>query len=188
MAATKSSHLRIVKFSSHRCLRRAVCRYTALVLLASMFTLSVPTPALAAVMREGLKSTTNLSTRVGSGFARWFKSLSRSQQREAPTAPMTDRGTTPRLAPSKEESEARIASIQINPSGALVLQSRQPMLFAAIPTDSGGTAIHGLRAEWESSDKQVVFISKGGQAIAGRPGNVTLTAKVGEASGACRLP
>ena len=185
MPETKSSHLQFVKFSNHRCLKSAVCRYTAFVLLASMLTLSVPTEVLAAVIREGLRGSTGLATRAEAGFASSFGSLplwSRAQSRERPAAPIDERGVSIRSALSKEESEARTASIQINPAGAVVLQSRQPMLFAAIPTDSKGTALQGLNAEWESSDRKVVFISKSGQAIAGRPGNATLTARVGSAS------
>jgi RHS repeat-associated protein len=53
------------------------------------------------------------------------------------------------------------------------------MLFTAIPTDSEGNAIHGLRATWISSDQQVVFVSKNGQAVAGKPGRAVLTANAG---------
>jgi RHS repeat-associated protein len=53
------------------------------------------------------------------------------------------------------------------------------MLFTAVPFDGDGSAIHGLQAEWESSDKQVVFVKKSGEALAGKPGTATLTARAG---------
>lgn len=56
------------------------------------------------------------------------------------------------------------------------------MIFTAVPFDSEGSAIHGLQAEWESSDKQVVFVKKSGEALAGRPGTATLTARAGSLS------
>jgi hypothetical protein len=55
------------------------------------------------------------------------------------------------------------------------------MLFTAVALDSEGATVHGLLAEWESSDKRVVFVSKQGQAVAGGPGHAILTAKVGRA-------
>jgi hypothetical protein len=39
--------------------------------------------------------------------------------------------------------------------------------------------VHGLHAEWESSNKQVISIKKTGQAVAGKPGRATLTAGLG---------
>lgn len=53
------------------------------------------------------------------------------------------------------------------------------MIFTAVPFDGEGSAIHGLQAEWESSDKQVVFVKKTGEALAGKPGTATLTARAG---------
>jgi RHS repeat-associated protein len=171
-------------------LTRMMSRYTAIVLLASMLTLSVPAPVAAAVMREGMRRSTDLATRANAAFFSWFGSINsqdRGQRRGMPPPPMNSRGVKPPPPPSREDNEARAASIQINPSGSLVLQSRQPMLFSAIPVDSQGVTIQGLQAEWESSNKQIVFINKNGQAVAGRPGTAILTAKAGRARARVRV-
>ncbi len=93
--------------------------------------------------------------------------------------PGSNRGVRPRPPESRAEKEVRAATLRINPGGEVVLQSRQPMLFTAIPLDAEGTPIHGLPVEWESSDKQVVFVTKNGQAVAGKPGSATLAAMAG---------
>lgn len=61
------------------------------------------------------------------------------------------------------------------------------MLFAAIPLDSDGAVIHGLRAEWESSDRQIIFVNRDGQALAGKIGTAILTAKAGRVSQRVRV-
>ena len=82
----------------------------------------------------------------------------------------------PAAGRSKEEHEAKVAGLRLKPAGETVLESGQPMIFSAIPVDSGGNAEHGLEAEWESSDKRVVRIGKSGEAVAERPGTATLVA------------
>jgi RHS repeat-associated protein len=77
--------------------------------------------------------------------------------------------------------------LELNPRGDVVLQSQQPMIFTAIPVDREGTPVHGLQAEWESSDKQVIFVKKTGQAIAGKPGQATLKATAGRLTGTIRI-
>src|SRR5262249_50636251 len=68
-----------------------------------------------------------------------------------------------------------LARLEINPSGKVQLQSQQPIWFTAIPFDNDGSVIHGLLPEWESNNKQVLFIKKTGQAMAGKPGSAILT-------------
>jgi hypothetical protein len=59
------------------------------------------------------------------------------------------------------------------------LEQQRHLLFAAIPVDVDGSAIHGLISEWESSDAEVVSITSDGQATAGKLGTAQLTAKAG---------
>ena len=89
------------------------------------------------------------------------------------------RGIKPPSPPSKEEKEAAVASLRINPAGEVVLQSRQPILFVAIPLDSQEVTIHGLVGEWESNKPQVVSVQENGEAVAGVPGTAILTARAG---------
>lgn len=121
--------------------------------------------------------------------AEWFNSLTASrvrtfqggQNRGMPATPNNLPGVKPQRPETKTERENKIASIVINPDHQVTLQSREPMDFSGIPVDARGNSVHGLQVEWESSDKQVVFISNTGQAIAGRPGKAVLTATAGQA-------
>lgn len=163
-------------------LARIIRPSAALVLLIAMFTLSVPAPVLAIGLRKVGLRYTEVARRTEAGVARMIRLLrlqKRGQSRGMPSAPVNRPGDKPLPPPSRLDREARVASIQINTQEAVVLQSREPMLFAGIPTDSEGGTIQGLRSEWESSDRQVVFISKTGQALAGKPGTAILTAKAG---------
>jgi len=42
--------------------------------------------------------------------------------------------------------------------------------------------VQGLHAEWESSDREVIYVNKDGEAIAGKPGTATLTVRAGRIS------
>ena len=75
--------------------------------------------------------------------------------------------------------EARVASLEINKPGPVVLRSRETMQFMAIPLDSAGATVQSVQAQWESTDKQVVFIRKNGQAVGGKPGMATLRVRAG---------
>ena len=97
------------------------------------------------------------------------------------------KGMKPISAPSKEEREAQVAALEVNPTGDVILQSTQPIIFTAIPVDHDGNAIHGLIAEWTTSDKQVVFVRQNGQAIAGKPGKATLTARAGNKTASVKV-
>lgn len=88
-------------------------------------------------------------------------------------------GVRPVQPESKAEKQARVASIRLNPADNVVLKSREPMVFSAIPLDSDGTTIHGLKVNWISSNKNTLFIQQDGRAIAGKPGTAVVAALVG---------
>lgn len=181
---------RNISHSQRLRLTRMKRRYTAIVLLVSIFTLSVPVPAVAVVVREALLRSHELATRAGDAFASWLGSINpqdRSQRHGMPSPPVNKRGVQPAAPPSKKDREAQTASIQINPSGNVVLESRQPMWFSAIPVDSQGVTVHGLQAQWESSNRQVIFVNKNGEAVAGKPGTAILIAKAGRAKESVRV-
>jgi hypothetical protein len=95
-----------------------------------------------------------------------------------PQAPAT-RGVKPSPPETKSDKLNRLARLELNPQGTVQLQERESMTFSAVPFDSEGSAIHGLQAEWETSDKQIVFVRKSGEALAGKPGRAMLTARAG---------
>jgi YD repeat-containing protein len=88
-------------------------------------------------------------------------------------------GVRPSPAPTKSEREAKVAKLELNVETKLELKSRQRFLLSAIPVDLEGNAIQGLAAAWESSSKEIVFVRKNGEALAGKPGVATLTATAG---------
>jgi len=94
--------------------------------------------------------------------------------------PTTSTGVKPQPPPTKSQREARVSSLRINPKGDTTLQAGQPMLFSAMPLDNQGEPIQGLASEWETSDKEVVSITKTGDAVAGKPGHANLTATAGK--------
>jgi len=96
-----------------------------------------------------------------------------------PSLPVTSPGVRPQRAPSRAELEGRVTSLQVSSGANLTLESRQRILLSAIPLDVNGAPIHGLHAEWQSSDQGVIFVRKNGEAIAGRPGAAILTAQAG---------
>jgi len=141
-----------------------------------LFAGSIPPAIASSLAREAVTQSGNALERASMSLSGWLRSFKGNKS----GAQQGSRGVKPGPPESKADREARAASLQINPSGNVVLQARQPMLFTAIPLDRDGNAIHGLRADWESSDKQVIFIKQTGQAIAGKPGRATLTAKAGQ--------
>lgn len=61
------------------------------------------------------------------------------------------------------------------------------MQLAAVPLDIDGNAIHGLAADWESDNPQVVSISNKGEAVAGTPGKAQITASAGSKKAQVKL-
>jgi RHS repeat-associated protein len=45
--------------------------------------------------------------------------------------------------------------------------------------DAEGTPVHGLHADWDSSNRQVVHVNRSGETIGGKPGTATLTVRAG---------
>ncbi|HEX6044046.1 MAG TPA: hypothetical protein VFZ22_06120 [Pyrinomonadaceae bacterium] len=75
------------------------------------------------------------------------------------------RGVKPPPPEQTVDKLNRLVRLQINPKGSVQLEERQSMIFTAVPFDIEGSAIHGLQAEWESSDTQVVFVKKDGRRL-----------------------
>lgn len=115
-------------------------------------------------------------TGVASGILRTLNLAQDSSMlpSERPLPPRAD----PSRPPGKGEREGKVHRVEVNPQGEVWLESGQPMNFTAVPLDLDGNAIHGLVAEWASSDREVVFITGDGQAVAGKPGKAKLTASV----------
>ena len=160
---------------------RSWLRYSSFYLSLLLILTLVAPPALAGqVVFQALAKPENVGDNVVNTIVGWLRSNRRSQE------PLS-RGVRPPRPHTRSEKESRLARLEINPSGNLFLQSHQPMWFTAIPFDSEGAAIHGLHAEWESSDRQVVFIKKTGQAVAGKPGSAILTSRAGSLSATVRV-
>jgi RHS repeat-associated protein len=86
-------------------------------------------------------------------------------------------GLKPEQPLTKSEREAKVLNLEI--AAAAELELGQHFLFTAIPLDAEGDAVHGLRAEWESADPNILTVAKDGQAIARQLGTAILTASVG---------
>ena len=178
-------------------------RALSIAIMVALFGTSVPPAAAASTAREtvslaqagttalfadvltgaetALVSAQNLGL-LGQVLLHWFRLLGISPGAGAPLATRDSRGQKPRPQESKADREARVSSLRINPSGKVELTSQQPMLFTAIPIDAEGTPVQGLHAEWQSSDTQIVFIKKTGEAMAGKPGQATLVTRAGSIS------
>jgi RHS repeat-associated protein len=122
-------------------------------------------------------------------FKPWLDSLrpprTKSTQNQGPNrgmppSPTNAPGVRPREPHSKAEREAKVARLELNVSGDLILTSRQQMLLSAIPLDSDGNAIHGLFVTWETSDQSVVWVNKSGMMTAGNVGKAFITASAGQ--------
>ena len=96
-----------------------------------------------------------------------------------PARPAEPAREEPRSPLTKEEKEVRVARLKLNFADDSWVASKQRFAAGAVPLDENGNAIHGLTAEWTTSDKQVVFVTKDGRAIAGRPGTARLIARAG---------
>jgi RHS repeat-associated protein len=159
--------------------QRVVARFTALVLLVALAICAVPSPVAAAALRDAVRGWTALALQIGNTFGKLRGVPASPANRGMPPTQENGRGIHPSPPPSREEKEARVASLALNPSDDVVLQSQQPMLFTAVPVDADDNAIHGLFAEWQSNNSQVVSVNDNGEAVAGRPGTAILTASAG---------
>ena len=162
----------------------------ALLLVAAMMTVSVPPVMAAGFVQETATRIGDVAGPFKSRLAKWLGLGARGQQQrgkgQMPTRQVVP-GVKPQPPTDRIERAARVSSLRVNPSGDVVLQGREPLLFAAIPLDYQGSAIHGLHAEWTSSDRQIVFVKKNGQAVAGNPGTAVLTARAGNKTETVRV-
>lgn len=153
-------------------------RFIAVVLIFSIGNLLAPTPAKAAMLQE-------FDQQLSDSWC-WL-ALELEGVRGGSDGERERKGVRPSPAPSKEERETQVATLELNPNIEVALQSRQPLVFTAIPLDRQGKTIHGLRPTWESSDNQVIFIRPNGEAMAGNPGVATVTARAGSKRSSIRV-
>ena len=159
-------------------------RIVAIMLVAMMIGSLLPAPASAAVLHStdqtvravGNQALTLLTSALGALGIGAAEQGRRERRGVRPSPPL-----------SKAEREAQVASIDSNVTGDITLRSREPLQLTAIPLDQQGRTIQGLRVKWESSDKRVIFVRKNGNALAGLPGEATLTARVGGAQKTIRV-
>lgn len=177
-----SSQVRRFKPATNGRITRTWRQLLSLLLIACMLSLNVPPVFAAGAVSDVLNSIGNL-WRAGKDRASVLTSATQgagqSGQRQTPSPGLPPLvRVEPKEPQSKPEREVKVAKIAVSPAGDLTLQAQQPLSLVAIPTDRDGEAIHGLTAEWESSDPQVVFISRDGQAKALKVGRAQLTARV----------
>jgi RHS repeat-associated protein len=152
-------------------------RFAALCLAS---TLLAPVAALAG---DELKDAAGAGLVAGSPLSSLlaFFGLAR-ERRYGLTRPLGPNHATPagpRRLRTKEEREARVARLEVNPSGEIITEPERPIVLMAIPLDARGEAVQGLSAEWESSDPRVVRVTPGGEAVAVNPGAALITAQAG---------
>ena len=166
-----------------------VRRFSAAVLIINLLGASLQ-PVIASSLRgtspgvfSGISSDasqgwTNVNTMLG---------LAAPQDNGMPDGPPVPEPQEVKSPPTKAEKEAKVASIQLNLASENWIPSKQRFVAGAIPLDKGGNAVHGLAAEWTTSDRVVVFITKNGMALAGKPGSARLTAQAGNKTESIRV-
>jgi RHS repeat-associated protein len=155
-------------------LRRGI----ALTLITALLVLSVPPSGVRAAAGDAMQGSSGLLASIWTALA----SLTSARKAQGSGMPGGDAPAPERIAPqpppTKEELKVKVARIEVNPQGDITLAAKQPLILAAVPVDHDGNPIQGLGVEWVSSDKQVVFITRDGQAVGGKPGKTELTASV----------
>ncbi|HKZ02717.1 MAG TPA: hypothetical protein VJ180_10775 [Pyrinomonadaceae bacterium] len=154
-------------------------------MLASLLSVSVPPAVAQATLKEAAARSSDVASRVESTVKSWLDVLnlrrksgaSQEQNRGMPSLPVNPPSVRPQAPPSK----TRVVSIRTNMSDEVILRSREPMMFSAVPVDSQEATINGLKARWQSSNKQVLFIGASGEAMAAKPGTAVATASAGQA-------
>ena len=101
-----------------------------------------------------------------------------SQNRGMPPLPVNAPGVTPGRPLTKQEKEAKVQKVKINPHDEVTLQLGQQAVFSAVPLDQDGNTIHGLTAAWESTDPQILSITAEGDAVAAKIGSTVVTVTV----------
>jgi RHS repeat-associated protein len=165
---------------THSCLRTsrfslnffALRRITAIALMLMFTVLLAPLRVQASVLQSFERKVSATGGDVWSWWDAMLGSFARGPSDRG------RKGVRPVPALSKDELEARVASLAMNPAEEITLQSRQPLTFTAIPLDAEGNTVHGVRPSWRSSDRQVIFIKKNGEAVAGKPGKAVVIARI----------
>lgn len=80
---------------------------------------------------------------------------------------------------NKATLEAKVTKLKSEVPNKLELYVGQRYRLSVVPTDNKGNAVHGLKAEYETSDAKVALVDKDGEVLAGNPGTVTITVKAG---------
>jgi len=179
------SHV-VSKFNRERHqLMKNARRCAAPALIFAILLFSVPPVIAAIVAREVAAHLLSAVSDTKSQLAGWINSAhsrissSPQQNKGMPATPVNPPPVGPQRQRSRVEHEARVASLRLNTGTDVLLKSRQRILFAALPLDAEGTPVHGLHAEWDSSNRQVIQVARSGEAIGGRPGTATLTVRAG---------
>ncbi len=165
--------------SLRRRIRRPLSRITTIVLIICF--LSSSTPADPRLIRDLAIGTSARFYGLVDGLLGRLRRKPFTQNatnQGMPQSPLNAPPVNPERPRSRVELEARVASLQVTPGTVITLESRQRMLFSALPVDANGAVIHGLHAAWTTSDRNVVFVRRNGEAIAGRPGVAILTAGI----------
>src|ERR1700730_12712023 len=157
-------------------------RTTALVLLVSLLS---PGLALARQPRSVPGESSFEHSATPSLFTSFSQSLGalfgllHGQQAQGEGMPQSERPLperkAPKLPPTKAEREVKVASIKVDLPEELTIGLGQRRILMAIPLDQDGNPIHGLVSGWESSDKNIIAITRDGRAVAGNPGKAKLT-------------
>ena len=140
----------------------SVRRLAALLLAIQLF--FIPSQVSARAMSDAIKQSSIATAEMRDSFLTWLMI----------SPPQEPRAQGIKSPPPEQLGEklGRLVRLQINPKGPVQLEQRQSIVFTAVPFDAEGSAIHGLQADWESSDRQVVFVRRDGQALAGKSGRV----------------
>lgn len=119
------------------------------------------------------------STSSDALMTRVIASQNNNQNRGMPSFPPSPARKQPQPPPTKAERETRVFRIKLSVGGEQWIASGERIAIGAVPVDRDGDPINGLRVEWSTSDKQTVFVTTQGDAIAGEPGSAHLTARAG---------
>jgi RHS repeat-associated protein len=169
MVRLTASCIRKVTFPKQNLTSRK--RFIAVALIVSLSSLLAPLPVRAAMLQ---KAENSLSVAVHESWSWLDAAIGVSHGQQDPER----KGVRPLPAEGAEEREARVASLEINPANEITLQSGQPIGFTAIPLDAERNTVHGIRLSWRSTDRQVIFVKKNGLAVAGKPGNAVVIARI----------
>jgi len=101
------------------------------------------------------------------------------RKRGMPSLPSNMPGVKAGHPASKQERQNRLQKIEISPAGDVSIELGEQVVLAGVPLDQENNTIHGLRAEWESSDARTVSVSPAGEIVGKRIGNAVITATIG---------